>query len=131
MWPQTIRKSDLRIDFYRASGPGGQHKNKTASACRLTHLPTGVVANCAEGRHQMDNRTRAFRKLAAKLVPIMKLAARTGPERTRTEERIRTYHFPRSTVTDHRSGRSYPLQRVLDGDLEEVIRDVAAARQHR
>lgn len=71
-WPDTVRKSDLRIDYYRGSGAGGQHRNKTDSACRITHLPTGLVGQSENSKHQRQNRTLAFRRLCAKLVPLMK-----------------------------------------------------------
>jgi len=71
-WPNTVRKDDLRIEFYRGSGPGGQHRNKTSSACRITHKITGISAQCEDERCQHKNKKIAFRRLAAKLVPLMK-----------------------------------------------------------
>lgn len=118
MWPETVRKSDLRIEYYRGSGAGGQKKNKTSSACRLTHLPTGHVASSESGRSQTANRHDAFRKLSAVLVPLMQKAARTSAAVERCKERVRTYHEPRGTVTDHRTGRTAPYSKVLDGDIE-------------
>ncbi len=127
-WPQTVRKGDLRIDYYRGSGKGGQHRNKTDSACRLTHLLTGVTAQSEEHKEQSRNRKEAFLRLAAKLVPLMKAQlsprgrdARTAPG---MRERIRTYNGVRQVVVDHRTNRKYGYRHVLDGPgLGDVIRD--------
>lgn len=128
-WPETVRKSDLRIDFYRGSGKGGQHRNKTDSACRLTHLPTGRVAQCEEERSQHLNRAKAFRRLANQLAPMMIAAQKTEVTQKHLKT-IRTYHEQRRTVKDHRTGKVYPLGRVMDGkELEAMQRDVATASQ--
>jgi protein subunit release factor A len=116
-WPETVRKSDLRIDYYRGSGPGGQHRNKTDSACRITHLPTGITAQSEEHKHQPQNKKAAFRRLAEKLIPLMKQAVET--ERVQQETgRIRTYHGIRNEVKDHRTSKKAPMDKVLAGNLD-------------
>jgi peptide chain release factor 1 len=120
-WPESVRRDQLRIEYYRGSGKGGQKRNKTSSACRITHLPTGHVAACENHRGQTKNREEAFRRLAELLVPLMREAARVGPLRKRVEKRIRSYHEPRGEVTDHRvSDEKFSYSRVLDGDLGAV-----------
>ena len=121
-WPKDVRKSDLRIEFYRGSGPGGQHRNKTDSACRITHRPTQISAQSEGHRSQHRNRTAAFRRLAHKLIPLMRDAARSKRPPLPTK-RIRTYHQPRNTVKDERiKGRVWTYDDVLDGHgLEEII----------
>lgn len=125
-WPETVRKSDLRIDYYRGSGAGGQHRNKTDSACRMTHIPTGIVSQCEDERHQLRNRETAFLRLAEKLVPLMRAALSSSVEVSPVTERVRTYNERGSRVTDHRiSSVSFNYQRVLDGrDLGKVIEAV-------
>ncbi len=98
-WPNNIRKADLRIDFYRGSGPGGQHRNKRDTACRITHKETGISACAEDCKSQHKNRSKAFRKLAEKLIPLMRPAA---PERERATERVRTYNEKRQQVKDDR-----------------------------
>ena len=125
-----IDEKELRIDTYRASGAGGQHVNKTDSAVRITHLPTGVAVACQDERSQHQNRAKAMKLLRAKLLE----AAEESERKKRVEarrimvgtgdrsEKIRTYNFPQGRVTDHRIGFSiYRLNEVLDGDLNEVI----------
>jgi peptide chain release factor 1 len=120
-WPNDVRKSDLRIDTYRGSGPGGQHRNKTDSAVRITHLPTGLVGSSENHRSQHQNRAEAFRRLAEKLVPLMRQAL-TRPEAERVHDRVRTYHLPDRRVTDHRvPGRRWDPERVLEGELQDLI----------
>jgi peptide chain release factor 1 len=123
-WPQTVRKEDLRIDFYRGSGKGGQKRNVTDSACRITHLETGLSAQSEDGRSQSQNRKTAFLRLTEKLIPLMKAAAlqeRPAP----STERIRTYHEPDQRVKDHRTGKVYRYSDVLDGKgLDEILDDV-------
>ena len=116
-WPETVRKSDLRIDYYRGSGPGGQHRNKTDSACRITHLPTGTVAQSEEHKKQGQNKKAAFERLCKILVPKMVAAARTKVME-KEYERIRTYNAVRQEVVDHRTGKKAPYKKVLDGDLD-------------
>ena len=125
-----IKDSDLRIDTYRSSGAGGQHVNKTSSAIRITHLPTGIVVACQNERSQLQNKEQAMRLLKsrlyehfasqqhAKLADQKKSMVGSGDR----SERIRTYNFPQSRVTDHRIGLTlYKLEAFLDGDMDEMI----------
>jgi peptide chain release factor 1 len=125
-----INTSDLRIDTYRASGAGGQHVNKTDSAVRLTHLPTGIVVECQDERSQHKNRARAMSLLQAKLLDaeISRRAAEKAQERKSLvgtgdrSERIRTYNYPQGRVTDHRINLTlYKLDEILQGELDQVI----------
>ncbi len=125
-WPENVDRSQLRIEFYRGSGAGGQKRNKTSSACRITHLPTKIATTCEAGRSQSQNRATAFSKLAARLVPLMKVEQQR--ERYSSDKRIRTYHEKRGLVTDHRTDLVYPMKTMLDGDLDEVHRDLASHR---
>jgi peptide chain release factor 1 len=125
-----ISKGDLRVDTFRASGAGGQHVNKTDSAIRLTHIPSGIVVECQEERSQHKNRARAMSLLASRLQNIE--AERQAAERAETRkslvgsgdrsERIRTYNFPQGRVTDHRINLTlYKLDEVIAGGLDAVI----------
>ncbi len=125
-----IGKSDLRIDTYRASGAGGQHVNKTDSAVRITHLPTGIVVECQDERSQHKNRARAMSLLQAKLLDAARSAQATEQAESRRRlvgsgdrsERIRTYNFPQGRVTDHRINLTlYKLDEIMEGSLESVI----------
>ncbi len=125
-----IRPEDLQIDTYRSGGAGGQHVNKTESAVRVTHLPTGIVVSCQDERSQHKNRDRAMKILRAKLydLAIEQQAAEQAAERRaqvgtgERSEKIRTYNFPQGRVTDHRIGLSlYKLDLILDGDIDELI----------
>ena len=125
-----INKADLRVDTFRASGAGGQHVNKTDSAVRLTHLPTGIVVECQDERSQHKNRARALSLLQAKLQSSAEQQAASEQAETRRNlvgsgdrsDRIRTYNFPQGRVTDHRIGLTlYKLDEVLQGDLAVVI----------
>ena len=125
-----INPADLRVDTYRASGAGGQHINKTDSAVRITHLPTGLVVECQEERSQHKNRARALAWLAARLQDQQDAAAHKEISETRKllvgsgdrSERIRTYNYPQGRVTDHRINLTlYSLNEVLAGALEQVI----------
>lgn len=125
-----IRKEDLKVDTYRASGAGGQHVNKTDSAIRITHLPTGIVVECQEERSQHKNRAKAMAWLAAKLQDRQDAAAHKEISETRKllvgsgdrSERIRTYNFPQGRVTDHRVNLTlYSLNEVIGGAVEQVI----------
>ena len=118
-WPETVRKEDLRIDFYRGSGKGGQNRNKRDTACRITHIPTGIATTCEEQRTQGQNKKIAFEKLTKKLIPLMKEAAKTTVF-PGTGERIRTYNEKSNTVIDHRTGKTAPMDRVLNGDLDKL-----------
>lgn len=125
-WPETVRKEDLEITYYRGSGPGGQHRNKTDSACRMKHKPTGLVAQSEEHKKQGQNKKAAFKRLCVQLVPLMKKAAQVEIIKTETK-RIRTYHEPNQRVKDHRTGKTYRYDDVLDGKLDPVIRDLISA----
>ncbi len=125
-----IDSKDLRIDTYRASGAGGQHVNKTDSAIRLTHLPTGIVVECQDERSQHKNRARAMSLLQARLLNMQREAQSSEQAATRKalvgsgdrSERIRTYNFPQGRVTDHRINLTlYKLDAILAGDLQQLI----------
>ena len=120
-WPESVDKSQIKIEFFRGQGPGGQHRNKTDSACRMTHIPTGISAMAQDQRSQHQNRRVAFKRLADKLIPIMK--AKLALEKAGVNrERIRTYHEKRGTVVDHRvPDKVFNLKSVLDGDLDPII----------
>ncbi|HEX7382214.1 MAG TPA: peptide chain release factor 1 [Nevskiaceae bacterium] len=135
-----INPADLRIDTYRSSGAGGQHVNKTDSAIRITHLPTGIVVECQDERSQHRNRARAMSLLAARLLDRERTQQRqaTAAERRKMvgsgdrSERIRTYNFPQGRVTDHRINLTlYQLDRVIDGDLELLIGPLRAEHRAR
>lgn len=125
-----VSPQDLRIDTYRASGAGGQHVNKTDSAIRITHLPSGLVVECQEERSQHKNRAKAMALLRTKLLSIEKEAQEKEISTTRKllvgsgdrSERIRTYNYPQGRLTDHRINLTvYKLQEILEGDLDCVI----------
>jgi peptide chain release factor 1 len=125
-----INPSDLRIDTYRASGAGGQHINKTDSAVRITHLPTGIVAECQDGRSQHSNKAQALKVLTARIQEKDRAerAAKDAAERKGLigsgdrSDRIRTYNFPQGRLTDHRINLTlYKLQTILEGDLHDVV----------
>jgi peptide chain release factor 1 len=125
-----INPNDLRVDTYRASGAGGQHINKTDSAIRITHLPSGMVVECQDERSQHKNRSRAMSLLQAKLLTAEREKQASAQAQTRKllvgsgdrSERIRTYNFPQGRVTDHRINLTlYKLDDVLEGNLDPVI----------
>ena len=125
-----INPADLRVDTYRSSGAGGQHVNKTDSAIRLTHLPTGIVVECQEERSQHKNRSKAMSLLQSKLVSRQREAQEREISDTRRQlvgsgdrsERIRTYNFPQGRLTDHRINLTlYSLDQVVQGDLDSVV----------
>jgi len=129
---------DLRIDVFRASGAGGQHVNRTESAVRITHLPTGIVAECQDDRSQHRNREKAMSVLTARIRDAQMREAQAKEAATRKSligsgdrsERIRTYNFPQGRVTDHRINLTlYKLQQVMDGDLDELIVPLMAEHQ--
>ena len=127
---EEINNADLRVDTYRASGAGGQHVNKTDSAVRLTHLPSGIVVECQDERSQHKNRARAMSLLQARLLDVQITEQQTAQAQQRKllvgsgdrSERIRTYNFPQGRVTDHRINLTlYKLDEILEGDLAQVI----------
>jgi peptide chain release factor 1 len=133
----TLNPAELRIDTFRASGAGGQHVNKTDSAIRITHLPTGLVAECQDDRSQHRNKAKAMAVLAARLrdKERSERAAREAATRKSLvgsgdrSDRIRTYHFPQGRLTDHRINLTlYKLGQLMDGDLDEVVGALQAAR---
>jgi peptide chain release factor 1 len=133
-----INKADLRVDTYRSSGAGGQHVNKTDSAIRLTHIPTGIVVECQDERSQHKNRSRAMSLLHAKLNDQAQQAAAQEVSDTRRKlvgtgdrsERIRTYNYPQGRVTDHRINLTvYKLSEVMEGSLDSVIQPLINEHQ--
>jgi peptide chain release factor 1 len=129
----TIDPADLRIDVYRSSGPGGQSVNTTDSAVRITHLPTNTVVTCQDEKSQHKNKARALKILRARLLEVEQRRAaeeRAGERRAQIgsgdrSEKIRTYNFPQSRVTDHRAGITlHRLEQILEGDLEELLKGV-------
>ncbi len=133
-----LNPADLRIDTFRASGAGGQHINKTDSAVRITHLPTGIVAECQDGRSQHANKASALRVLAARIKDVQVRAQQSAIASTRKSligsgdrsERIRTYNFPQGRVTDHRINLTlYKIAAIMDGDLEELLGALATEHQ--
>jgi peptide chain release factor 1 len=133
-----INKADLKVDTYRASGAGGQHVNKTDSAIRITHLPTGIVVECQDERSQHKNRARAMSLLSARLrnAAVTKREAETAEKRRSLvgtgdrSERIRTYNFPQGRLTDHRINLTlYKLDDIVEGALDDVIGPLA--NEHR
>jgi len=134
----VLNPAELRIDTYRASGAGGQHVNKTESAVRITHLPTGIVAECQDDRSQHKNRARAMAVLAARIKDKQVSEQQAKQAATRKSlvgsgdrsERIRTYNFPQGRVTDHRINLTlYKIDRIMDGELDELIEALTAEHQ--
>lgn len=132
----NLNMADVRVDYYRASGAGGQHINKTSSAIRITHLPTGMVVECQDERSQYKNKDKALKvlksrllkekqdKQASEIAENRKMQVGTGDR----SERIRTYNYPQGRVTDHRIGLTlYKLEEILNGSLDEVIDALVAA----
>ena len=135
-----INPNDLQIDTYRSGGAGGQHVNKTESAIRITHIPTGLVVQCQDERSQYKNKDKAMRVLKSRLLELYRgRAAEAEADERKSQvgtgdriERIRTYNFPQSRVTDHRIGLTlYKLESFLDGDMDEIIDALILAERTR
>lgn len=135
-----INPNDLQVDTYRSGGAGGQHVNKTESAIRITHIPTGLVVQCQDERSQHKNRDKAMRVLKSRLLELyQRKAAEAEADERKSQvgsgdrsERIRTYNFPQSRVTDHRIGLTlYKLEAFLDGDMDEIIDALILAERTR
>ena len=131
-----INPADIKMDVFRSSGAGGQHINKTSSAVRLTHIPTGIVAECQTERSQFQNRDYAMKLLKSRLYEIEKAKQDAAIENSRKSqvgsgdrsEKIRTYNYPQGRITDHRIGMSiFQMDNFLNGDLDELIDNLAAA----
>lgn len=131
-----INPADVKMDVFRASGAGGQHINKTSSAVRLTHIPTGIIAECQTERSQFQNREYAMKLLKSRLYEIEKTKRDQELENSRRSqvgsgdrsEKIRTYNYPQGRITDHRIGMSiFQMDNFLNGDLDELINNLAAA----
>jgi len=134
----NINPADLRIDTYRASGAGGQHVNKTDSAVRITHLPTGIVSECQDGRSQHKNKAKALEYLHSRLLSAEQDKQKKDTDESRRKqvgtgdrsERIRTYNFPQGRVTDHRINLTlYKLEQLIEGDIEPLIEALTAESQ--
>jgi peptide chain release factor 1 len=133
-----INPADLRVDTFRASGAGGQHVNKTDSAIRITHLPTGLVVECQDERSQHKNRSRAMALLAARLLAAEQEKQQSAQARSRKlqvgsgdrSERIRTYNFPQGRVTDHRINLTlHRLGAIMEGELDELLQALSQEYQ--
>jgi peptide chain release factor 1 len=133
-----INPAELRIDTFRASGAGGQHINKTDSAVRITHIPSGLVVECQDDRSQHRNKAQAMSVLAARLKDMQQRAQQQQIASTRKSligsgdrsERIRTYNFPQGRVTDHRINLTlYKIDSIMDGDLDELVAALTAEQQ--
>ena len=126
----AIEPQDLRIDVYRASGPGGQSVNTTDSAVRITHLPTGTVVQCQDEKSQHKNKAKALKVLRSRILELASEKAANERADARREqvgtgersEKIRTYNYPQSRVTDHRAGLTlHKLESIVQGDLDELL----------
>lgn len=133
-----INPNDVRIDVFRAGGPGGQSVNTTDSAVRVTHIPTGMVVSCQDEKSQLQNRARAMQILRARLYAAemdRQMEEQTEARRSQVgsgerSEKVRTYNFPQNRVTDHRIGLTlHKLDRVLEGDMDELVGELMAAEQ--
>jgi peptide chain release factor 1 len=133
-----IDPEDLRIEFFRSSGPGGQSVNTTDSAVRITYIPTGMIVSCQDEKSQHKNRAKAMKVLRARLLDQMQReqdAQRAQERRTQIgsgdrSEKIRTYNFPQNRVTDHRIGLTlYKLESIMEGELDEIVEALMTADQ--
>ncbi|MEG2274462.1 MAG: peptide chain release factor-like protein, partial [Clostridia bacterium] len=136
----NLNESDVKVDTYRSSGAGGQHVNKTESAIRMTHLPTGIVVECQDERSQTKNREKALKVLKSRLYDYYRTQAEKEYSENRKSqvgtgdrsERIRTYNFPQGRVTDHRIGLTlYSLDKFLLGEMDEMISALRIAVQNK
>ena len=134
----VLNPAELRVDTFRASGAGGQHVNKTDSAIRVTHLPTGIVVECQDSRSQHKNREKALSVLAARIrdKQLSEQQAKTASTRKLLigsgdrSQRVRTYNFPQGRVTDHRINLTlYKIERIMDGEIDEIVDALAAEHQ--
>jgi peptide chain release factor 1 len=134
----VLNPSELRIDTYRASGAGGQHINKTDSAVRITHIPTGIVVECQDGRSQHKNKAQAMSVLVARIRDKQMREQQAKQAATRKlligsgdrSERIRTYNFPQGRISDHRINLTlYKIDQIMDGDLDELCSSLASEHQ--
>ncbi|MEN6584574.1 MAG: peptide chain release factor 1 [Sulfuricella sp.] len=134
----NLNPADLRIDTFRASGAGGQHINKTDSAIRITHLPTGIVVECQDDRSQHKNKAQAMSVLAARIMDVQMRERNAKEAATRKSligsgdrsERIRTYNFPQGRITDHRINLTlYKIDQIMDGDMDELTGALMAEHQ--
>ena len=135
-----VKDSDLRIDTFRSSGAGGQHVNKTESAIRITHLPTGLVVSCQDEKSQHKNKAKGLKVLRSRLFDLKQQEQQQQIAQERKSqvgtgdrsERIRTYNFPQGRITDHRIGLTlYRLEAMLDGDLDELLQGLIAYHRTR
>lgn len=134
----NLKMEDVRVDYFRASGAGGQHVNKTSSAVRMTHIPSGIVVECQDERSQLENRAKAVRVLKARLFAQAEEEANAEVTEARRSqvgtgdrsERVRTYNYPQGRVTDHRINLTlYKLENIMNGDIDEFIQALAEARR--
>jgi peptide chain release factor 1 len=133
-----INMSDVRVDTFRASGAGGQHVNKTDSAVRVTHIPTGTVVECQDGRSQHKNKAQAMSVLASRILDAQQQVQQKEQATARKElvgsgdrsQRIRTYNYPQGRITDHRINLTlYKLSEIIEGDLESIIEPLIVEQQ--